>query len=358
MQQQINTHQGDLHRLEAHASELARETTDARDEMEAERDGAIAEAAANAARLAEAEKAVAAMDDRSLSALVSYLAPRDGPARERADALLKIRSLDALPSSEKSVDEKSERHRQYKQAVNTLVDGLLAHVGDGDDERTAMLESAVLDHLSNKSRKRKLPSESAPAPAPPVGVFLDSIALMWQKAKLTRDYVGARQALSLLILPPEHPRTSTWTYAHITALVSDVKSISVGDKVLVNVKGRNSRSLGVVSAVNNGSEGATFSIAPPTEVATRGRASCTVMTNVPAHKVEHVDSLICRIGEVGVARRGVRTLAARSPSRECSPRRDRRYAKSRLPARCTHGDSMGEDTMEIRLQWWSDTGNG
>ena len=52
------------------------------------------------------------------------------------------------------------------------------------------------------------------------------------------------------------------------------------------------------------------------------------------------------------------TLAARSPSRECSSRRDRRYAKSRLPARYTHKDAMGEDAMENRIQWWSDMGNG
>ena len=166
-----------------------------------------------------AEAACAKFDDKSLSAILHYLAPADGAARARADALLKVRSLDALTSSNAAMDEESKRNQQYRTAVSTMVECLIDNLAAGQDDRVQLLEDAVASHLEKQSRKRaRLGSLPAPR-APPVGTLLANIAQMWRNAKRVRDYVGARQALSLLVLPK---RCSEWTHTDIINLVSEV----------------------------------------------------------------------------------------------------------------------------------------
>ena len=112
--------------------------------------------------------------------------------------------------------------------------------------------------------------------------------------------------MSLLLLPSS-AKTKLWTHADIIELVSDARSVSVGDRVLVN-RGRNTRGVGIVTerhAHGNGS--ITYSIGP-VDVPPRTRRSVGSMTNVPEHDVEHVDSLICRPGEV----RGVGPLTSKT----------------------------------------------
>ena len=252
-----------------------------------ERDEARADATEAQTKLGEVQEQLASMSDRSLSALISYLAPDSGPVRDRADLLLKVRSLDALPESEAAVNLDSERHAQYKRAVMTMVDGLVAHAAHDDRDRVAVLEFAIHHHLERRLRGKR--DSSGAAKQPPVESLLNSIANMWRNAKRVNDYVGARQALSLLILPE---RRQNWTHADIAALVSEVKEINVGDRVLVDVKRRNSRAVGIITAVGDG----VFDVAP-VDVPARSRISCGVMMGVPARKVEHCDSLICRLGE-------------------------------------------------------------
>ena len=288
-----------LMRTEAEASRLAIDTTDAAAEMEAERDGAAAALTAEKERADAADAAAARYDTKSLEAIVEYLAPKDGPARARAGALLKIKSLNALPSSEAAMNEESERNKQYGRAAVVCFDGLMLHAAGGDEQRIVILEAAVEAHLEKKSRKR--PRADDEPPRPPIEPFLHSIALMWRNAKRIRDYVGARQALSLLLLPREK-RTRRWTHGDIIDLVSEVRPVNEGDRVLVN-RGKNSRGVGEVTARNvDGDGNVTFHIGP-VDVPPRSRASCLVMTNVPADHVEHVESLICRPGEVSTPRR-------------------------------------------------------
>ena len=283
-------------RTEAEASALTLKTTSARDQMEAERDGAVAEAVDQRQRREAAEQAAAAYDDKSLAAIVQYLAPGDGPARARADALLKVKSLNALPTSAAALETESQRNEHYKRSIRVLADSLIHHVADGQTDRIELLESAVTEHLAKNSRKRARESASAADRVPPVEPLLQNLADMWRNAKKTRDYVGAKQALSLLLLPAED-KTKSWTHADIIELASDIKPVNAGDRVLVN-RGRNTRGVGVVLHRNSDGNGnMAFSIGP-VDVPPRSRRSCGSMANVPARDVEHFDSLICRPGEV------------------------------------------------------------
>ena len=78
---------------------------------------------------------------------------------------------------------------------------------------------------------------------PPVEPIIDQIAQMWRNAKKMRDHLGALQALSLLLLPVGS-RTARWTHRDIIHLVSSDVAVGVGDLVLVDIKGRNSRKHG------------------------------------------------------------------------------------------------------------------
>lgn len=157
-----------------------------------------------------------------------------------------------------------------------------------------MVRAAItrVQKLEKRSLKREKPDEHVP----PVRPLLANLAEMWRKAKRTRDYVGAKQALSLLLLPSDD-RTTKWTRADIIALVSDVKPIVIGDSVLVSCRGRNTRGVGVVTARHEDGDGnITFTIGP-VDVPPRSRRSVGTMTHVAARDVEHVESLICRPGE-------------------------------------------------------------
>jgi len=223
-EQQLIDARASLMRTEAEASALTLKTTSARHQMEAERDGAVAEAVDQRQRREAAEQAAAAYDDKSLAAIVQYLAPGDGPARARADALLKVKSLNALPTSAAALETESQRNEHYKRAIRTLADSLIHHVADGQADRIELLEAAVTEHLAKNSRKRARESASATDKdnIPPVEPLLENLANMWRNAKKTRDYVGAKQALSLLLLPAED-QTKSWTHADIIALVSEVR---------------------------------------------------------------------------------------------------------------------------------------
>jgi hypothetical protein len=304
LHQQMIDAQAALHRLEKNAVDLAQETTGARDQMEREKDDMQRERDEEHRLREEAEAVASAFDDKSLSALVTFLAPNDESARKRAEALLNVRSLDALPSSNAAMNSGTSRHGEYLRAIRTLVDSLISHVANESDDRVEILERAVSEHLAARSRKRARESEQPHLP--PVETLLENLARMWRNAKKTGDYVGAKQALSLLLLPSS-AKTKLWTHADIIELVSDARSVSVGDRVLVN-RGRNTRGVGIVTerhAHGNGS--ITYSIGP-VDVPPRTRRSVGSMTNVPEHDVEHVDSLICRPGEV----RGVAHLASKS----------------------------------------------
>ena len=179
-----------------------------------------------------------------------------------------------------------------------MADSLIHHVADGQADRIELLEAAVTEHLAKNSRKRARESASAADKdnIPPVEPLLENLANMWRNAKKTRDYVGAKQALSLLLLPAED-KAMSWTHADTIDLVSDIKPVNVGDRVLVN-RGRNTRGVGVILHRNSdGNDNMTFSIGP-VDVPPRSRRSCGSMANVPARDVEHFDSLICRPGEV------------------------------------------------------------
>ena len=152
LEAQLTDARASLLRTEAEASRLAIETTNAATEMEVERDGAVASADAEKKRRLAAEAEAARYDDKTLSALVEYLAPKDGPARARADALLKVKSLDALPSSAAAVDAESKRNEHYKRSMRTLLDSLIHHVADGQTDRIGLLESAVAEHLEKRSQ--------------------------------------------------------------------------------------------------------------------------------------------------------------------------------------------------------------
>ena len=105
-----------------------------------------------------------------------------------------------------------------------MADSLIHHVADGQADRIELLEAAVTEHLAKNSRKRARESVSAADKdnIPPVEPLLENLASMWRNAKKTRDYVGAKQALSLLLLPAED-QTKSWTHADIIALVSEVR---------------------------------------------------------------------------------------------------------------------------------------
>ena len=154
LEAQLTDARAALMRTEAEASRLAIDTTDATAEMEVERDGAVASANAEKKRRLAAEAEAARYDDKTLPALVEYLAPKDGPARARADALLKVKSLDALPSSAGVVDAESKRNEHYKRPMRTLLDSLIHHVADGQTDRIRLLESAVAEHFEKRSQRQ------------------------------------------------------------------------------------------------------------------------------------------------------------------------------------------------------------
>jgi hypothetical protein len=284
--------------------------------MDAERDGAAAALIAQKERADAADAGAARYDAKYLGAIVEYLAPKDGPARARAGALLKIKSLNALPSSEAAMNEESERNKQYGRAAVVCFDGLMLHAAGGDEQRIVILEAAVEAHIEKKSRKR--PRADDKPPRPPIEPFLHSIALMWRNAK--KDLRLCRSATSAFIVTPTaRKKTRRWTHGDIVGLVSEVRPVNEGDRVLVN-RGENSRGVGDVTACNvDGNGKVTFHIGP-VDTPPRSRTSCLVMKNVPADHVEHVESLICRPGEVSTPRR-TRTPAhvARSPHRSFPP---------------------------------------
>ena len=131
LEAQLTDARASLLRTEAEASRLAIETTNAATEMEAERDGAVASADVDKKRRLAAEAAAARYDDRALPALMAYLAPKDGPARARADAPIKVKSLDALLSSAAAVDAESKRNEHNKRPMWTLLNSLIHRVADG-----------------------------------------------------------------------------------------------------------------------------------------------------------------------------------------------------------------------------------
>ena len=88
MKQRLNDEQAALARMESEATFLAISTTTSRDAEAAARQAAEEEAAAQRAVAEQALAACAQFDDKTLSSLLRYLAPGDGPARERADAIL------------------------------------------------------------------------------------------------------------------------------------------------------------------------------------------------------------------------------------------------------------------------------
>ena len=156
-EQQLIDARASLMRTEAEASALTLETTSARDQMETERDGAVAEAADQRQRREAAEQATEAYDDKSLAAIAQYLAPGDVVARARADAPLKVKSLNSAAALETNL----QSNEHYKRAIRTLIDSLTRHVADGQADRIGLLESAVAEHLEKRSRKRARESSSA-----------------------------------------------------------------------------------------------------------------------------------------------------------------------------------------------------
>ena len=84
------------------------------------------------------------------------------------------------------------------------------------------------------------------------------------------------------------------------------KEINVGDPVLVNTKGRNSRRCGTCIRKYECDGVQFYDVAPPAPSlksmsATRSfdkRQPCSFMTRVLFSDIEHADSLICRPGEV------------------------------------------------------------
>lgn len=131
------------------------------------------------------------------------------------------------------------------------------------------------------------------------------IGQMWRNAKTVKDSLGALQALSLLLLPAD-AKTMKWTHADIIELTSERKEINVGDPVLVNTKGRNSRRCGTCIRKYECDGVQFYDVAPPAPSlksmsATRSfdkRQPCSFMTRVLFSDIEHADSLICRPGEV------------------------------------------------------------
>ena len=130
------------------------------------------------------------------------------------------------------------------------------------------------------------------------------IGQMWRNAKTVKDSLGALQALSLLLLPA-NAKTMKWTHADIIELTSERKEINVGDPVLVNTKGRNSRRCGTCIRKYECDGVQFYDVAPPAPSlksmsATRSfdkRQPCSFMTRVLFSDIEHADSLICRPGE-------------------------------------------------------------
>ena len=131
---------------------------------------------------------------------------------------------------------------------------------------------------------------------------------MWRNAKTMRDHLGALQALGLLLLPVGS-RTVRWTHRDIIHLVSEDVSIGVGDVVLVDIKGRNSRKHGCCKARYECDDGIFYDIAPPPpsfnsvnpKRAEHRREACGFMSRVPARLVQHEDALLCKPGELTAA---------------------------------------------------------
>ena len=159
LKQRLNDEQAALARMESEATFLAISTTTSRDAEAAARQAAEEEAAAQRAVAEQALAACAQFDDKTLSSLLRYLAPGDGPARERADAILKVRSLDALSSSDAAVVEGTRTQINYKRSVVVSVEGLLSLAANGDSDRIHLLEDAVHGWLEQQRRRRRAPPE-------------------------------------------------------------------------------------------------------------------------------------------------------------------------------------------------------
>ena len=159
LKQRLIDEQAALMRMESEASLLAISTTDSRDAEAAARQAAEEEATAQRAIADQAVSACAQFDDKTLSSILRYMAPDDGPARERADAILRIRSLDALSSSDAAVTDGTRSLVNYKRSVVVGCEGLIELASKGDRDRIVILEDAVHEWLERQQRRRPMPPE-------------------------------------------------------------------------------------------------------------------------------------------------------------------------------------------------------
>ena len=159
LKQRLIDEQAALMRMESEASFLAISTTDSRDAEAAARQAAEEEATAQRTIADQAVATCAQFDDKTLSSILRYMAPDDGPARERADAILRIRSLDALSSSDAVVTDGTRSLVNYKRSVVVGCEGLIELASKGDRDQIVILEDAVHEWLERQQRRRPMPPE-------------------------------------------------------------------------------------------------------------------------------------------------------------------------------------------------------
>ena len=147
--QKLNDGKAALLRMEAESSQLALGLADTNKEEEQRRQ--TAEQYADDERMMRevAEASLAHLDERSLSALIAYLLPKD----QRAESLLKIKSLDSLVCSDASMDEASRRCTDYKRTVSAMVDGVIEICSGSESSRAQLLQSGIVDHLNKKMKR-------------------------------------------------------------------------------------------------------------------------------------------------------------------------------------------------------------
>ena len=275
-------------RLEAQSSSVILETvcatTHAAEAADAARQDSARERTARVSVQFELDR----RDTRSLSTLVEYLAP-DG----RANALLKKKGFDALVTSGKAVAADSRQREDYCRATALCAEGLITYAAGNDPKREQILTLFVATHLQ-KCLKREGSLQSLVKDERMLDLVKTNIAVAWRAFKKGRDYASARHVLSLLIAG----KGNGMPFASICAFLSDIRPIKIGDCVRALPRGaiRNAWGWDVCvarrcSLVDGEDCGVMYDVAHVVGAGCARRA-CSFLTDVPANRVHHADSIV------------------------------------------------------------------